>query len=77
MHGFPLTFAEHRRRMCRNKKGRFATEASALSFLAKKKDLKGVYHCPVCCMFHVTTHAHKASYDQMKWWLIWEAEIGY
>jgi hypothetical protein len=82
MHGFPLTLSGYQGPMCRSKKGRFASEAAALRFIAKynkahpkQKKLVGCYCCPWCCMFHVTSHAHQPRYDAVRDQIIWMLEV--
>ena len=72
MHGFPLKFGRVRKQMHEGKK-QFATEWEARAFPAY--GIRGVYLCPFCCMYHMSTHKPAPRYEQERWWIIWNKEM--
>lgn len=72
MHGFPLQFKRIRKRMHKGKLS-FSTEQAAQGALVG--NLKCVYLCPFCCMYHISSHEHTLKHEVEAWLVIWDREV--
>ncbi len=74
MHGFPLRFTRIKKQM-HNTKMKFSTEQEAKDYGASR-NIRSVYLCPFCCMYHMSSHEQVPRHEQERWWIIWKLELG-